>query len=158
MPSYQPLKARFWSKVNTNGDCWEWMGAKSGGGYGCLALPRGNGKSDKAHRISWQLHRGPIPYGKHVLHACDNPGCVNPDHLWLGNHVDNMLDMARKGRAVPKPQMGEMNDFAKLTEASVKRIRKLASEGVQQKVLANRFGVSRACICNVVNRKTWTEI
>jgi len=77
----------FWQKVNKNAGtfCWLWMGCTDRAGYGVLSGRR-------AHRISWELHHGSIPPGKIVRHRCDNPSCVNPDHLLLGTHYDNAVD------------------------------------------------------------------
>lgn len=77
--------------------CWLWVGSVGKLGYGIVDV---NGKHANAHRISWELHRGPIPAGLCVLHQCDVPGCVNPDHLFLGSLRDNTQDMLRKGRNV----------------------------------------------------------
>lgn len=87
----------FWMKVDKVGDggCWLWTGAKRWDGYGRLQIP---GRQLTAHRYSWELAEGPIPDGMHVLHYCDTPGCVNPGHLWLGSHDDNMRDRSRKNR------------------------------------------------------------
>ena len=87
-------RARFWSQVNTSGDCWMWTGAQKSiyGGFWLAGWQH-------AHRAAWILERGAIPDGLHVLHACDNPGCVRLDHLFLGTHAENMADMSRKGRA-----------------------------------------------------------
>lgn len=90
---------RFWMRVNktaANG-CWEWRPAVRLGRYGIFR--RDDGSNQGAHRYSYELHYGPIPQHLHVLHACDNPPCVNPQHLSLGTHADNMRDMAEKGRA-----------------------------------------------------------
>lgn len=90
----KPLIVRFFDKVNKTNNCWEWSGTNNYR-YGLL---RTCGKMVRAHRISWEIHFGTIPAGLHVLHKCDNTLCVNPDHLFLGTHFDNMQDMAKKGR------------------------------------------------------------
>lgn len=77
--------------------CWEWTGGKNRGGYGQLRVDGGRNKTP-AHRFSYELHVGPIPEGMKVCHSCDNPGCVNPDHLWVGTQADNVHDMMAKGR------------------------------------------------------------
>lgn len=81
-------------RVDESG-CWLWR-ATGGRRYGSLFV---DGRREQAHRVSWLLHRGKIPDGLHVLHKCDTPLCVNPDHLFLGTHADNMADMKAKGRA-----------------------------------------------------------
>ena len=89
---------RFWSKVKKqpNG-CWEWQAAKTRLGYGRFAP---EGTTVKAHRVSFELCKGPIPDGMHVMHSCDNPPCVNPEHLSLGSNQDNVNDREAKGRGV----------------------------------------------------------
>lgn len=92
------LKDRFFTKVikHHGADaCWEWIASKDVGGYGHLGR---NGRVVSAHRLSWEIKYGPIPAGMNVLHHCDNPACVRPDHLFLGTHSDNMRDMCAKGR------------------------------------------------------------
>lgn len=90
------LADRFWKYAVVGMDCWGWAASTAPKGYGCLGL--GGGRVGRAHRVSYELHYGPIPDGLHVLHTCDNPGCVNPAHLRLGTNADNVADRQAKGR------------------------------------------------------------
>lgn len=96
-PTWKDPKLRFWAKVNKKGknQCWEWTAARDPFGYGRFGL---NGKICTASRFSWELHYSPISKGMCVLHKCDNPPCVNPNHLFLGTRSDNVADMIAKGR------------------------------------------------------------
>jgi hypothetical protein len=149
---------RFWAKVDVRGpdDCWLWTGSTLKSGYGMLTVRR---KGLLAHRVSWELHHGPIPVGEGyhgicVLHDCDVRNCVNPGHLFLGTHLDNMDDMRAKGRN--RQPRGESTAQAKLTEPKVLEIRRLyASGGYTQTELGDDFGVTQAAISAIVTRKNW---
>lgn len=133
--------------------CRIWMGAVNEHGYGTLTA---FGKRYKAHRAAWILHHGETPNG-HVLHRCDVPSCVNPNHLFIGTHADNMRDMAQKGRCRGGSR-GEDQGSAKLTEASVKEIRRLAAAGERSKEIAAMFGVDRSNVGLIIRRKAWRHV
>lgn len=144
MKRWKAIKDRFWSKVllPTNSDCWLWVGACAGHmGYG--HFNGGDRGFLKAHRFSREIHFGPIPAGMMVLHKCDNPRCVNPDHLFLGNASDNMLDCSRKGRIRIPHKSGEANNTAKLTNEQADCIRKMP--GLHRDIAA-KFGVNRSTV------------
>lgn len=140
--------ARF--KVDENG-CWLWTGHVATTGYASITVDH---RPVGAHRVSWEMHRGPIPEGLSVLHRCDVRHCVNPGHLFLGTPKDNMLDMARKGRSV----RGEAQHDAKLSARKIKAIRSAASRGVGQLALALKYGVTRRQINKIVNGKAWRHV
>lgn len=126
--------------------CWEWMGQISR--YGKFRL----GREQLAHRASWILHNGDIPEGLHVLHKCDNPSCVNPDHLFLGTHLDNMQDKVSKGRT--SSLVGELHPNARFTEEQIKHIREC---GIRSKELAIEFSCSYTYI-DQINEVTFGQI
>ena len=142
-------KARFLEKVDVKGkyDCWEWKAFKFKG-YGRFYL---NGKH-YAHRASWNLYNGQIPKGMCVLHHCDNPGCVNPEHLFLGTQLDNIKDMIKKGRFVS----GELSGGSKLSTNQVIEIRnKYVPRKYTLSMLSNEYKVSTRCIWEILKNKTW---
>lgn len=135
---------RFMRKVErpaNDDDCWIWRGARTHAGYGrCMVIGKPNATT--AHRVSFELFRGPIPSGHFVLHRCDNPSCVNPAHLFTGDHAANMLDMVEKGRSHSPRLKGERHGRARLTEAQVIEIRAVGARyGWREKRLARHFGI-----------------
>jgi len=148
------LEERFWAKVDVRGpgECWPWTGAKTTAGYGSLLVSLGPKRNGYAHRVSWELHYGPIPDGQHVCHVCDHPACVNPSHLFLGDAAANMQDKAVKGRA-PRG-VGIKNH--KLTEAQVCEIRDRMH--ISQCEFARLFGVDQSTISYIRAGKTWKHI
>ena len=135
-----------------NSGCWIWFGAVNGQGYGNIGR---FGKSLKAHRVSWQVNRGPIPRGKHVLHRCDMTCCINPDHLFIGTASDNMLDMYSKGRHKKVRLTGTDHPGSKLTEADALYI---LSTPKHTRGLAQKFGVSNSRISSVRKGLTWKHL
>jgi hypothetical protein len=126
---------------------------------------RADGKrtSSRASRVAWELANGPIPDGLLVCHKCDNPACVNVEHLFLGTHKDNMEDMVRKGRwnvgGKQRGSKGEKHGQAKLTDAQVMEIRRLyAFGGITCKELAVRYGIVQGIVSAIVNHKTWRHL
>lgn len=137
---------RFWNKVDKTETCWNWTRF-------CLK-GRGrfhfNGKPEYAPRVSWFLTHGVWPE-EYVLHTCDNPACVNPEHLFLGTHLENLQDMFVKDRQAK----GESHGVSKLTEEDILEIR---NSSKKQKDLAIDFGVSKGTISMVVNNLIWRHI
>ena len=143
----------FWPRVDQGPDCWLWTGYKTAQGYGQIGIKR---VLRYAHRVSWELAYGQIPDGLCVLHRCDNPPCVRPDHLFLGTRADNTADMLAKDRHRTVPLRGDQNGNAKLTASQVALIRALyAVGGISQRQLARQFGVVQGTIVHVLAGRTW---
>lgn len=154
----RPLNDRFYAKVFKTEGCWIWTGAKDKFGYGSIGSGGWHGATLKAHRVSYEIHVGSIPNGKHVLHRCDNPRCVRPTHLFLGTHADNMADSAAKGRAKGPSLKGEQNPNRRFTASEIRFIRRQAAKGTPRPALAAQFGTSRQNIGFIVRRDTWSHI
>ena len=144
---------RFWEGVekstNANG-CWQWMKSNNDG-YGSIYM---NGRSMPASHFSYILHVGPIPDGMWILHKCDNPPCVRPDHLFLGTVIENNKDRDAKGRT----NHGENVHTAKLTDTDIPAIRDMLSQGKSQSDIARIYGVKRNTIQGIASGKTWRHI
>ena len=145
------LRERFDAKHAPEPDkgCWLWNAARCSGGYGTI---KHHGKVVTAHRVAYEVYRGPIPDGMHVCHKCDNRICVNPDHLFLGTHADNMADMSKKNRQA----RGADNGSAKLTEIDVRAIR--AENSKSQSELGKDYGVSQSYISKIKRRESWKHV
>lgn len=146
------LKEKFWGKVKKGPHCWEWQDHRVGFGYG--QVKDDSGKDISAHRASWELTYGLIPDGLFVLHSCDNPSCVRPDHLFLGDQRANMKDRDVKGRTL----VGSRHGMAKLTEESVREIRRRAHAGETDRDLAREFQVDSSSISCIARGKTWRHV
>lgn len=152
------LDERFWAKVDRQGlnECWEWQNcSRSADNYGRLRVGGAAGKDLLAHRVAWELSIGPIPEGRQVLHHCDNPPCVNPAHLFLGDPAINSADKIAKGRHAHGSSHGQ----AKLTESVVRDMReRYAAGGISQRALARHYGVSQRALQAALIGKTWRHV
>lgn len=128
--------------------CWIWTAAINGRGYGVFSLV--DRRARIASRVAWRLYNGSVPDGLEVMHKCDHRACVNPDHLSLGTHAENMEDMTIKRRQ----SYGESRWSAKLTEQKVVEIRESAQSA---KVLSKKYGVSKPTIYLIRSKKIWKE-
>jgi hypothetical protein len=163
-----PLEKRFWSKVNKNAPngCWEWTGSNTHG-YGQIWV---NGRLHRANRVSYEIHFGEIPDGLFVCHKCDNPACINPDHLFLGTNSDNMKDCSLKGRIgfqkypwiihlkKKHTSKGEKHSQAKLKEDQVVQMRRLFNDGMSIKNIAAIYKINPSHVGKIIRFKYWTHL
>jgi hypothetical protein len=150
------LSARlFWAKVRKTDGCWEWQGARKSDGYG--QVPR-SGRLRAAHRLSWELTHGPLGADECVLHHCDNPPCVRPDHLFIGDRRMNNADKLAKGRAGKSDQRGVHNPAARLTDDDVREVRRLGAVGLTHEDIAARKGVSRSLVTMILHGRRWSHV
>jgi len=167
---YSPRQiARFWRHVDQRGpdECWPWLLGRTTDGYGRVRL---DGMKLRAHRIAYLAAKGPISNGLLVCHACDNPPCCNPAHLWLGTVLDNTRDAQRKGRLVPpphngriqptppSPQFGVSNGAAKLTEESVRAMRADYRSMGSYASVARRYSISVSQGYRVITGQYWSHV
>lgn len=142
------VKERFLAKVEKTDTCWTWTAGLTGKGYGRLWVGQRN---EFAHRVSWELFRGKRPKDMIVCHHCDNPGCVNPDHLFLGTHADNIRDRDEKLRTA----RGEKNGNRKLDEEQARFIKYSV---MSPDTLAARFDIDRTQVFNIRAGKQWKHV
>lgn len=148
------LIERFHEKWQLNGQgCWIWTASTAGKGYGQIKKP-GSREQIYAHRLSYLIHYGEIPDGLFVCHTCDNPKCVKPSHLFLGDSKQNMQDMQTKGRHL----CGEKNAMNKLTEEMVLQIHLLAKEGLSQMKIAKSFHISQGTVFKILHGERWAHV
>ena len=165
-PQYTPEQtAHFWNKVDRSGgpaSCWQWLAATDRDGYGIS-------RNRRAHRVAWALTNGPIAAGLVCCHRCDNPGCCNPAHLFLGTIAENNRDMHAKGRHIhgdthpsrARPETrprGSAHGRAILTEGQVEQIRRLLAGGSKGTTLAAQYGVSPSAISLIRKGKNWRHL
>lgn len=141
---------RFWKYVEKTDTCWNWKASLNTYGYGCFWWNR---KQHQSHRVSWY-----IKYGKHsdklLLHSCDNPACVNPEHLREGAQSDNMKDKVGRRRQAT----GESHGQSRLTEEQVVAILKKHSEGASTRKLGKEYNVSKTAILYIIKGKNWAYL
>lgn len=146
------VRERFFIYTKKTDGCWPWLGGTDVNGYGKMSVDQ---KPQLASRVSYMLHFGDVPAGLGVLHKCDTPLCVNPDHLFLGTQADNVADMHTKGRANKRGLKGEEHHAAKVTPEIVRTIR--ASTDTERD-LAKRFGISNTTVHDIRKRRSWAHV
>ena len=140
---------QFWSRVTKTNGCWLWTGGKCRG-YGMIKY---KGKHTKSHVVSWLIHFGNIAQGKCVLHRCDNPSCVRPDHLFLGTNQENQADKVSKHRQA----RGSRHGNASLSELDVIAIRRRSGTETRRR-LASEYDTSVNAINKIISRQTWRHL
>lgn len=146
----QPILERLMSKIRYTESCWIWEGTKYKG-YGCIQI---KGKHCRPHRLLFEHFKGEIPKGMSLCHFCDNPSCVNPDHLWIGTTQDNSNDMIKKGRSLK----GTKNHKCIIDDDKALYIRFLCDNGYSVLSISKYFDISRGAIYAIKYRKNWKHL
>lgn len=150
---------RFVKFTRYENGCWIWTGARRTSGYGVFKL---NGKAESAHRVSYKLFKGDIPPGVFVCHTCDNPICVNPDHLFLGTASDNMMDAQSKGRLViPEGirfKKGHIPNFTTITKEQAVQVKLMIKKGMRNKDISEITGINYQTIVDIKRGKSFRNI
>jgi hypothetical protein len=136
---------RFMSYVEKTDSCWIWKGTIKRGGYGKLCFKEN--KSAIASRVAYELFNGPIQDGMYICHLCDVPSCVNPDHLWVGSHMENTLDMIEKER-----------QHSKLLSMDIIELRRLWQQGASNASLCERFNITSGTVSSIIHRRIWKHV
>ena len=144
----KPIEDAFWERVVKGPGCWDWSGLFGADGYPLLSW---NAKNWRANRLSIQFSGRQLKDGELACHTCDNPRCVNPDHLFVGTPMDNMTDARRKGRM----PVGEKTGAAKLRDADALAIK---TSRENKDILAARYGITRASVQNIISGRTWRHL
>ena len=133
-------------------DCWMWEGGKFTSGYGCYYM---NGKAYRAHRLAWMRVNGKeVPEGMCICHRCENPACVNPDHLFIATKLENIVDRDNKGRQ----SRGELHPSHIFTEDDIRAMRLLRVSGFSQKYIVDLFKSSHSTIGSILQGRKWKHV
>lgn len=154
-PPVRPIKDRILERIKKiDSGCWVWQGAIFKDGYGAIGIRRTGSK--RAHRVAYEAFKGQIPDGLWVLHRCDTPACVNPEHLFLGTPSDNTKDMLSKGRR--QVLRGENHPMSRFSERFVWALRKLDRFGIPIADLARMYGLSYFAVHQLCRGRGWSHI
>ena len=161
-PKIRALEERFWEKViKHDGGCWEWTAYRDRNGYGTIGSDQPRKSDLYAHRVSWEIHNGPVPGGMLVCHHCDNPQCTNPKHLFLGTQQDNINDMMKKGRYGKRSyHKGEDHHNSVLSRESAAKIKNHKDEfpGWNYTEIGEHFGVSKEQARRIAIGECWAHV